>query len=206
MKVSTLAAIAASLLLAGTAQAQTVVDFSGTTPGSKPNGFTLSGVSFSDSIDANLSVQDLGGQSIGQALVVRADDPSALLMSFSTLSRNLSLVFGNDENAFTLEGDVALLTLFRLGAQVGQTSVALNRNDLADQTISLGGIDFDAASFVYADSDFAPIELIEVVDNISFDAAAVVPEPATWGLMILGVGAVGGALRRRAVRTAVRFA
>ena len=33
--------------------------------------------------------------------------------------------------------------------------------------------------------------------------AGVVPEPATWGLMILGVGAAGGALRRRrAVRVA----
>ena len=32
-----------------------------------------------------------------------------------------------------------------------------------------------------------------------------VPEPATWALMILGFGAVGGALRRRA-KAAVRFA
>lgn len=35
---------------------------------------------------------------------------------------------------------------------------------------------------------------------------AAVPEPATWGLMILGFGMVGGAMRRRAVKTAVRFA
>ena len=34
---------------------------------------------------------------------------------------------------------------------------------------------------------------------------ASVPEPATWALMILGFGAVGGALRRRAKAT-VRFA
>ena len=34
-----------------------------------------------------------------------------------------------------------------------------------------------------------------------------VPEPATWALMILGMGAVGGALRRRqAAKTSVRFA
>ncbi len=34
-----------------------------------------------------------------------------------------------------------------------------------------------------------------------------VPEPATWGLMILGFGAVGGAMRRRqSVSTKVRFA
>jgi len=33
-----------------------------------------------------------------------------------------------------------------------------------------------------------------------------VPEPATWALMILGFGAVGGAMRRRNAKTSVRFA
>ena len=34
----------------------------------------------------------------------------------------------------------------------------------------------------------------------------VVPEPSTWALMILGFGAIGGAMRRRKASTAVRFA
>ena len=42
-------------------------------------------------------------------------------------------------------------------------------------------------------------------DFISGAMAAAVPEPATWALMILGFGAVGGAMRRR-TRAAVRFA
>jgi hypothetical protein len=33
--------------------------------------------------------------------------------------------------------------------------------------------------------------------NVSFDAASAVPEPATWGMMLLGFGAVGFAMRRR---------
>ncbi len=32
--------------------------------------------------------------------------------------------------------------------------------------------------------------------NVAFDVGAV-PEPATWGMMILGMGLVGGSLRRR---------
>lgn len=50
------------------------------------------------------------------------------------------------------------------------------------------------------------------VDNISFTAdgttrswnfevAGAVPEPATWGMMIGGIGAIGGTLRRRSART-----
>ena len=41
------------------------------------------------------------------------------------------------------------------------------------------------------------------VDNITLNA---VPEPATWAMMIAGFGLVGGAMRRRTVRTAVTYA
>ena len=39
---------------------------------------------------------------------------------------------------------------------------------------------------------------LQYFDNISAVQAGVVPEPATWGLMILGFGFAGGSLRRRA--------
>ena len=45
--------------------------------------------------------------------------------------------------------------------------------------------------------------------TLAFSQAAVaaVPEPATWGMMLAGFGAMGGAMRRRAkVRTNVSFA
>lgn len=41
------------------------------------------------------------------------------------------------------------------------------------------------------------------IDALSTSA---VPEPATWGLMILGFGLIGAAFRYRNVRTSVRFA
>ena len=40
--------------------------------------------------------------------------------------------------------------------------------------------------------------------NFRVSALTAVPEPATWALMILGFGAVGGAMRRRTVRIATR--
>ena len=39
------------------------------------------------------------------------------------------------------------------------------------------------------------------VSEITFDGGRAVPEPATWGLMILGFGAAGSMLRRRRVAT-----
>ena len=44
---------------------------------------------------------------------------------------------------------------------------------------------------------------LQYFDNVSATQVGVVPEPATWGLMILGFGFAGGGLRRRA-RLAVR--
>ncbi|MDR6786995.1 hypothetical protein J2Y58_000333 [Sphingomonas sp. BE138] len=34
-------------------------------------------------------------------------------------------------------------------------------------------------------------------DNVRFSTAAAVPEPATWGMMMLGLGVIGYAMRRR---------
>ncbi|MCW6536417.1 PEPxxWA-CTERM sorting domain-containing protein [Sphingomonas lycopersici] len=45
------------------------------------------------------------------------------------------------------------------------------------------------------------------IDDISVQGlAGSVPEPATWAMMILGLGAVGAAMRRRRAATTVRYA
>jgi hypothetical protein len=41
--------------------------------------------------------------------------------------------------------------------------------------------------------------------SLAFNAAAV-PEPATWGLMVVGFGMIGAAARSRKVKTSVKFA
>ena len=72
---------------------------------------------------------------------------------------------------------------------------------------------FQAGSFTFTGTG-APMTLSILggskggVDAILDDVSvAAVPEPATWGMMILGFGAMGYAMRRRAkVRTNVRFA
>jgi hypothetical protein len=52
--------------------------------------------------------------------------------------------------------------------------------------------------------DFSPRT---VNATFNYDVNGAVPEPASWAMMILGMGAVGGALRRRSkVSTTVKFA
>lgn len=178
-----LALIGLTSLAAGQARAA-LITFEADSPGSKPNGFTSAEsavVHFSDSLGANLFVSDFGAQSIGQALGGFSDDPSLLIMDFDIVANSLSLVFGNDDPGFSSPGDIALLTLFLGAGQVGQTSVVLNRNDLADQTIAISGGNFNRAEFAYANSGGTPINLVEIVDNVEFtEVVAAVPEPSTF--------------------------
>jgi len=96
-------------------------------------------VHFSDSEGQDLYVDDFFHQSDGLALKVGDDDSSALEMEFDISMREMGLAFGNDAPDYTDPGDEAVLTVFRGGAQVGQVSKEMNRNDDKDQRIALSG-------------------------------------------------------------------
>lgn len=68
------------------------------------------------------------------------------------------------------------------------TTLFLNAGDLV-------GFTFDNAGSYFNDST-----------GFNFTVVSSVPEPATWGMMIVGVGGIGGAMRRRKARTTVSFA
>lgn len=196
----------AMVVAAAPASAATIIDFENQTNGAKANGYTIGGVTFNDTIGADLQVDSGVPELNGRGLAIFGDDASALEMIFAQTSINLSLAFGNDDASFTVAGDVALLRLFLGDTQVGQTTVVMNRNDSADQRIGLNGIAFNRATFMFADAALNAKNLIEAVDDIQFDtAAAAVPEPATWAMMLAGFGMVGAGLRTRR-RTAVTYA
>jgi hypothetical protein len=126
------------------------------------------------------------------ALVVFGDDPSQLRMDFTGAVGSLSLDFGNDQAGFGATH--AWLRVFLGATFVGQTSVALNLDDLMNQSISFSGAAFNNAFFYYGDAAGNAATLIEVVDNVTFDQT-VVPEPAS--MLLVGAGLAAAAARRR---------
>jgi hypothetical protein len=183
----TRALAAAAGLLAFTAAASadfTEVTFENDPAGPAPNGFISADsplISFSNSDLGPMFIGDFGSQSVGQALAVGEDDASFLLMEFSTLVDFLSLDFGNDDPAFTDDGDSAVLTTYLNGLQVDQVEVVMNRDDIMNQTISTGGSLFNSATLeFYVSSD----GLTEIVDNIKFN---VIPAPPAAAAAVLGL-------------------
>jgi hypothetical protein len=191
-----------------------VIDFSGETPGSRANGFAplgFPGVTFTDSVPGSLgtglSVDDFGAASAGIGLGVSSDtDGSGLFIDFAFDINSISLDFGNDDPAFTDQGDLALLRVFHNGGIVAQTTVALNRDDILNQTITLSAPLIDRVFFAYVDPTLslftgtagALTGLTEVVDNINFTVAPV-PLPAALPLFLAALSALGfcGWRRRR---------
>jgi hypothetical protein len=176
------------------------IDFEGEATGSKPNGYTVAGapgVHFSDTVGAGLFVANYGAQGQGQSLGVNSDsDGGGLRIDLDFVADFISLDFGNDDPGWSVASDIAYLELFLNDVSMGATSVLFNRDDIMNQTISMAGIEFDSAFFVYTDPDLggftnvgnSPLGLIEIVDNIQINQ---IPEPTTLALMGLGLAGVG---------------
>jgi hypothetical protein len=94
-------------------------------------------------------------------------------------------------------GDLGLLTVFLGATQVGQASTLLNIDDIMNQSVSISGITFDSATFFYTDPSGNPRNLIEAVDNITYDNVSQVPEPASIMLAAVGLMGLGFARRRK---------
>lgn len=200
-----------SLFVGQAAAAFITIDFEADTDGAKPDGFVpagVSGVSFSDSVGQDLFVFGFGAQGAGQrSLSVNTDKDGSLLHIGLTLPSDfISLDFGNDDPNITNPGDLAVLTGFFGGSQVSQTTLALNRDDVMNQTISLGNVGggqiFDFFTFGFTDPFLSPftgggavnVGAIEIVDNIQINS---VPLPGAVYLFVSGLMAMHLALSRR---------
>jgi hypothetical protein len=124
------------------------------------------------------------------AITIRfADDFAASLSSFSM-------------DVASALSSVGLTFFDRSGATIGSFTIAQSPTISANFTpIGYRNVSVTSANGI---GGFAFATLAQgnvIVDNIQANA---VPEPATWGLMILGFGLAGASMRRRSVK--VRFA
>ena len=133
---------------------------------------------------------------IGGVALLLAEDGDSTTRGFQAVS-----LFGSaDGTNFTQLFTQALGTA-SYAASYGSNSITVNAAfaPVSAQYFRFDGTPFAASSF----NGGRIIELDAVVGTITPS----VPEPATWGLMLVGFGAMGYAMRRRAkVRTNVRFA
>lgn len=99
-----------------------------------------------------------------------------------------------------------LVVISYLAPGAGMQSQTINTNGQNFlRVFGDAGERFTSIGFVSSVSDAGVLDLRQLrLDGIQ--AISAVPEPATWTLMILGIGAVGATLRRRKSSTALRHA
>lgn len=193
-------------LLANLTQAA-VVNFNSEKIGSHFDPYIVNRVTFSDSVSNFLNIV-AGEESYGgNALSTPTDDASYLNIFFPTLVNYLAFDFGNDDGRIVKQGDQAFLLLFTGLDLVSTVAMDLNGNDLADQIIIASGVEFDTAVFVYVDSNFDPLALSELIDNLTYTpVVTTVPEPGTPVILAIGILAAATSrqlARRHARRTSV---
>ena len=131
---------------------------------------------------------------------------------------------GSFSDYLTFTNDVAgvynLSMLTQLGskgaAMVKFTTLTLSGAGIPGGYITFGGPTNDGTAWTYAISDLTlgagqyTINLAGTAKpdaawqgTLKFNLAGGVPEPATWGMMLLGFGLMGSSMRRRRARTAV---
>ncbi|MBM6577102.1 FxDxF family PEP-CTERM protein [Microvirga sp. SRT01] len=151
--------------------------------------------------------------------VTLVQDSGWQYMSFGDVGSQISpsfefTVVGNATLKITdafLSGDQ--FEVFLNGLSKGLTSTPVNDGSSAvDYDIAFSSSSFSHGSYVLTSGNYVLTAAVTLSPygggggGVELISSGAVPEPATWAMMIGGMGVVGGAMRRRRVSTKVSFA
>jgi len=152
---------------------------------------STSGGSFASGLNATFAVIRFGtGSTIGQVSTYGISGPS--FFGSSSFYNSSTTAVGNEFGIFGTDRQVILPLDYVSGTPLAGTLTFVNA--------TFASLGLTAGIYNYAN-------IRDQVTVTISSATPAVPEPASWVMMILGMGVVGGALRRRLkVSTTVKFA
>lgn len=120
--------------------------------------------------------------------------PDTLMFSFATPASSVGMFFGNDDICCA-QSVTAILDIFGTTGLLGSISVLANMNDFVDQFIGfISDEQVTSVGLRYLDNiSQQPAGLFIFADDVQFNA---VVEPASLGLLALGLGLIWLRLRR----------
>ena len=209
MKITTLMTASVAALLASTAANAQVVGSTG----------------YDGTPYVSLSAAGLGGGSIATLVggtVYTSDEPFADIPKGGVFGSTFLAAGPTSGNTATLTFNPGYgYVSFLWGSPDKYNSLTITTANGFSQTFTAAGLAFAVTNGNQAFSQAVQFKAVagDSLKTISFSnvpsqdafevanfAVAGVPEASTWAMMLLGVGAVGGAMRRRRVRTSVSFA
>ncbi len=167
----------------------------------------------------------LGMTAAAMAAIAVPASAAQYMFSFSGLGRTASGILTTTDVPFASRGETAVTITGITGTINGLAITGLNGFVGSDNLYYLTGPSFvDGSGLGFTASDGTQTSLFFQSSAASYrittltggfasgsvtassSAVAAVPETATWGMMILGFGMIGGAVRSRKTKTAVSFA
>jgi hypothetical protein len=123
-------------------------------------------------------------------------DNGPLNVQLSAKYNSVGFYVGNDDFGYAFD---AILTVFDGETNLGTVTLAVNRNDYADQFLGLSSsLAFNRVQISYQRPE---AHLLAVyIDDFRLGAPTPVPEPGTYALMLMGLAAMGAVARRRTPR------
>ena len=152
-------------------------------------GVTFSNTEYAVNFGHPGSSGDLGIIATGSSYFFGADD--ALSGTFSSLVDQISI-----RGIHVSEAGVRIDVYDAADVLIGFDEAWGYDNDFYDLSVSIPGISRFAVYQPFTVGGVNEFGDGTLFDSLSFTASSAVPEPATWGMMLIGFGAVGFAMRR----------